>query len=75
MVEQLGTQDMYCPRALLKLPRSGRTFFFALRTALQHNHFQHCCNIDVWLVTRLVLHSFYVPWRLQPVVPYCIIFV
>ena len=28
-------EDMYCPRALLKLPRSGRDFFFfALRTAL-----------------------------------------
>ena len=29
-------EDMYCPRALLKIPGSGTTFFFffALRTAL-----------------------------------------
>ena len=25
-------EDMYCPRALLKIPGSGTTFFFALRT-------------------------------------------
>ena len=27
-------EDMYCPRALLKIPGSGTTFFFPLRTAL-----------------------------------------
>ena len=29
---------MYCPRALLKLPPTGRDFFFALRTALLPGH-------------------------------------
>ena len=27
-------EEMYCPRALLKIPRSGTTFFFAIWTAL-----------------------------------------
>ena len=28
------SEDMYCPRALLKFPGSRTTFFYALRTAL-----------------------------------------
>ena len=29
-------EDMYCPQALLKIPGSGTTFFFPLRTTLLH---------------------------------------
>ena len=31
-------EDMYCPRALLKIPESGTTFFFPLRTPLLGGH-------------------------------------
>ena len=47
-------EDMYCPRALLKLPRTGRDFFFlALRTALTptmvgNGHFSNAINLPGW---------------------------
>jgi hypothetical protein len=36
-------EDMYCPRALLKLPRSGRDFFFCVKDSpgCGHTHVLH----------------------------------
>ena len=49
-------EGMYCPRALLKIPGSGTTFVFALRTPLLLGVYQW---MRVWVIAGVLDHE----WR------------